>query len=67
LATGGGVLAIAHFLGGGAIVHVVVPILLGAAAWQWAGGVGVGLLVAGVVLYLGIRHWRTTSQQGKKI
>jgi hypothetical protein len=67
LAAGGGVFAIVHFVGGGALVHVVLPILLGAAAWQRAGGIGVGLLVAGGVLYLGVRRWRRRSaQEGKK-
>jgi membrane protein implicated in regulation of membrane protease activity len=63
LAAGGGVFAIVHFVGGGALV---LPILLGAAAWQWAGGIGVGLLVAGGVLYFGVRRWRRRSaQEGK--
>jgi hypothetical protein len=67
LAAGGGLFAIVHFVGGGALVHVVLPILLGAAAWQWAGGIGVGLLVAGGVLYFGVRRWRRRSaHEGKK-
>ena len=67
LAAGGGVVAIVHVVGGGAVVHVVLPILLGAAAWQWAGGIGVGLLVAGGLLYFGIRRWRKRSaQEGKQ-
>lgn len=62
LATGGGTFAIVHVVGGG-IVHVVLPILVGLAIWQWAGGIAVGLLVVGVVLYLGVRRRLTKSDK----
>jgi hypothetical protein len=60
LAIGGGAFTILHFAGG-VIIHVVLPILVGAAIWQGVGGtvagsLVVGMLVVGVVLYLEVRR-----------
>lgn len=46
------VLAIPAFV----IVHGVLTVLVGVAIWRWAGGIVAGLLVVGVVLYLGVRR-----------
>ena len=61
VATGGGLVAAGHV--GLVIAHVVLPILVGVAIWQWAGGLVVGLLVVGVVLYLGVRGRLTKSDK----
>lgn len=60
VATGGGVVAAVHLGGGFVIVHVVLPILLGVAIWQWWGGIVVGFLIVGAVLYLGV-HGKLTK------
>ena len=63
VATGGGLVAAGHLGVGFVIVHVVLPILVGVAIWQWAGGFVVGLLVVSVVLYLRVRGRLTKSDK----